>query len=83
MLNTPVYVVNILDFLIMFLYFDYKYILYSYMFIFFLISDFSMPLIQKDFKNMETQIKRILYHEISISGNLSNVQNVLHDLHGI
>lgn len=68
MLNTPVYVVNILHFLNMFLYFDYKYILYSYMFNFFFnISDFSMPLIQKDFNNMETQIKRILYHEISIS----------------
>ena len=49
----------------------------------FQISDFSMPLIHKDYNNMETQIRRILYHEVSIAGNLSNVQTVLHDLHGI
>ena len=42
-----------------------------------------MSLMEKDISNMNAQIRRILSFEVSLSGNLSHVQNVIHDLNGI
>ena len=46
-------------------------------------SDVSMSLMEKDISNMNAQIRRILSFEVSLSGNLSHVKNVIHDLNGI
>ena len=42
-----------------------------------------MSLMEKDISNMNAQIRRILSFEVSLSRNLSHVQNVIHDLNGI
>mgnify|MGYP003687930877 CR=1 FL=1 len=45
--------------------------------------DVSMSLMEKDIINMKAQTRRILSFEVSLSGNLSHVQNIIHDLNGI
>nr|XP_022334407.1 uncharacterized protein LOC111131263 isoform X3 [Crassostrea virginica] len=45
------------------------------------ISDISISLIKKDVYHMEEQIRGILSHNQFLSGNLSQVQNALHNLH--